>query len=582
MSFDYDKIKQEGEKTDWWASYADLFTMMSVVFLMLYVVSSLRSGTQAIQIMMAKQDVAKRNAELESQIKVYNALKEEQLQQASQDEQQVYQQLMSKLSLLQEEAKDEKNDLRQKARENEQKELALNQYQQLIRNIVNANVLAKGQIKKREEIIKDKDEEIVVLEQDVQEKEQVIDQKEQVINQNEQRIAQINTQLETQLKNLDRERRAKKLTQAQYEKRLSSLRRDSETQVKSLQAQSRKIAGQLQNVKSELESASERLELTQSELAQTSSAKVQLQGELEKARQDYTQQMQQLRTAHQDRLKRERQALNSEIEKMNLTARERAKRLEEFQAQADSRERDLQGRLAGLKGKISETESQLQSAKAEKGRAVASAEALKRENASISAEAAKLREIAEAKKKLGQKIRDNLKKSGVKAEVNERTGDVIINFGDEYFDSGTAKMTPGMKGKLERFIPEYSKSLFEDPELASKLSNVEIIGFASSTYQGKYVNPESLDPKNKEAIDYNLKLSFDRANAIFKHVFDTRKVKFEHQKDLLNKVKVTGRGFLPDGANPKDIPDGMPEKEFCKKYDCKKSQRVVIKFNLQE
>ncbi len=57
---------------------------------------------------------------------------------------------MSKLTLLQDDAHQEKDLLRQKAKENKEKEFALNQYQALIRNIINTNILAKTQIAHRE------------------------------------------------------------------------------------------------------------------------------------------------------------------------------------------------------------------------------------------------------------------------------------------------------------------------------------------------------------------------------------------------------------------------------------------------
>ena len=47
-------------------------------------------------------------------------------------------------------------------------------------------------------------------------------------------------------------------------------------------------------------------------------------------------------------------------------------------------------------------------------------------------------------------------------------------------------------------------------------------------------------------------------------------------------VKVVGQGYLPEGKTGKDIPEGMGEKEFCSKYNCKQAQKVVIKFNLKE
>src|SRR4051812_19122791 len=156
--------------------------MLSIVFLLMFVTSSLRNGSAGFQQQLEYKQLSKKAADLEQQIKVYNTLKDEQLAKNSTDEEKdVYEKLMSKLSLLQEEAKDEKNALRQKAKENEEKEFALNQYQKIVRNIINANVLAKAQIQHRDKVIISKDATI-------EEKRQKIVEMERTVAQNEAQI----------------------------------------------------------------------------------------------------------------------------------------------------------------------------------------------------------------------------------------------------------------------------------------------------------------------------------------------------------------------------------------------------------
>ena len=118
--------------------------------------------------------------------------------------------------------------------------------------------------------------------------------------------------------------------------------------------------------------------------------------------------------------------------------------------------------------------------------------------------------------------------------------------------------------------------------IAKKIKSVDVIGFASPTYRGKYVNPNSLDPKDKKAIEYNLDLSYRRARSIFDHMFDTRKLKFEDQKKLLPLVKVSAKSFFSGNKDGRMPASNMSRREFCKKYDCKKEQRVIIKFDLNE
>ena len=80
----------------------------------------------------------------------------------------------------------------------------------------------------------------------------------------------------------------------------------------------------------------------------------------------------------------------------------------------------------------------------------------------------------------------------MKAEVDMGTGDVLLSFGDQYFNTGQANLKPKMEKILEQAMPAYSSSLFENPKVANKIQSVEIVGFASPTYKGKYVNPSKV------------------------------------------------------------------------------------------
>jgi len=176
-----------------------------------------------------------------------------------------------------------------------------------------------------------------------------------------------------------------------------------------------------------------------------------------------------------------------------------------------------------------------------------------------------------------------LNRAGLKNTIDGKTDDMTLAFGKKYFNTNSSDLKPNMITTLQKFMPGYSKSLFSDDKIAQNIDNVEIVGFASSTFKGKYVPPDSLKPEDREAINYNLKLSFNRANAIFKHIFDTKKMSFEHQRDLLPKIKVVGRGYLPEGKSGKDFPTaGMPESQFCSKFNCKQAQKVIIKFKLKD
>ncbi|MFZ4405209.1 MAG: microtubule-binding protein, partial [Pseudobdellovibrionaceae bacterium] len=125
MSFNYSKNKDHANNESFWTSYSDLFLGLSSIFLLLYVTASLRSGTDGIKNQVENQKLSMKVQDLENQLKMYESVKQQYLEtQAPQDEQQEYTELMDKLTLLQEEARDEKSKLQKAALDNEHKEKA--------------------------------------------------------------------------------------------------------------------------------------------------------------------------------------------------------------------------------------------------------------------------------------------------------------------------------------------------------------------------------------------------------------------------------------------------------------------------
>lgn len=630
MAFDYDKIKHHRDSGEsFWTAYSDLFSVLSAIFLLLYVVSSVRSGTFSIQKEVQYQVLAKEAQDLKDQIRIYNALRDETVEQSSDDEQKQYKMLMDKLSLLQEESNGEKKDLIEKSRQLAQKEMALNKYQQMIRNIVNVNMLSKRQIKQRDFLIAKKDFDITEKDGEIRGLNTDIEKKEKVIEENNERIASIQDRLADQIKRVRLEQKSSRLTKDAMNKKIANLQQSSEQQINAIEGKNASIARDLQMAKTSLSLTQNALENTQGKLQTTvgqlenvkeqsaaekqsllgkisqvqaqsdsernalmgkmqnmqgksAAEKQALLGQLEGAKQGFQKQLNDLKSEGEARMASEKAAFDKALTGEKLSGAAKAAREAAFRQKAEGEAGALRGALAGLGNKIGEAERQLADAREKEGRYVASVDKLAKENQGLSQDLKRAKEVAEAKKKLVQNIRDNFNKAGIKADVDDKTGDVFLSFGDDYFESGRADLKESMQRRLEKFIPQYSKSLFSDPKTAQNIASVEIIGFASSTYKGKYVNPQSLKTEDREAVDYNLKLSFNRANSIFKHIFDKDRLQYDHQKDLLPLVKVVGRGYLPDGKQPGDIPSGMPERDFCKKFNCAKAQKVIIKFNLKE
>ncbi|MBK9324184.1 MAG: microtubule-binding protein [Bdellovibrionaceae bacterium] len=565
MSFNYSRNKQGENQDNFWTSYSDLFLGLSTIFLLLYVISSLRTGTDAIRSQVENQKLSMEVNELKGQLKMYENVKNDYMNTAPKDEVQEYKELMDKLTLLQEDAKSEKDKLIQQAFENENKAKALNKYQQMVRNVLNANKMAKSKIVNRDDLIKDQDTEIENKEEEISELQTDVQQKERMIADGERKIDEANHQLKQKMNEIKQAFQSNKISRERYESRIKQVKAENDQRVNQLALANEKYTEQLEEstkqlnqVSAQLSQTNAMLEKTNNQLSQTSGMLAQKEGEAkglyEKLRQSQAQaqaEMGRLKAAFAAEKAGEREAFDNELRKNKaMGAAERARREGEFKSAMAAKEKELGSKLEALGGKLANTEGQLAKAKAE----------------------------IEARKGVAEEVRKGFAKAGIKADVDMESGDVVLDFGQAYFDSDSDHLKNEMKSVLEKAVPIYSKSIFGNPKISDKISAVEIIGFASPTYKGRFIDPKSSKPEDKQAIKYNMDLSYRRANAIFGYVLDDNNMQFQHQKELVSLMKVSGRSFLEVmNINNRNVANAV---EFCKQNDCKKAQRVIIRFNV--
>lgn len=533
-----------------WTSYSDLFLGLSVIFLLLYVTASLRQGTDGIRQVLENKKLSKEVQDLQQQIKVYETLKQQYLtQEASQDEQSNYEELMDKLTLLQEKEKEEKVKLRDEAKQNEKKEAALNKYQQMIRNIINSNMIAKSRIKSRDNMITNQDTEITGLEKDVQEKSQAITQREG-------QIGTMQKQLDKKMKELRYAYNAHKITKKKYEQQQAQIKADAEGRISTLKAANDKASQELFAANSQLRDTSKKLNQAQTNVSKLTEENQNLEGELSGIEAKHNAEVNQIKSGFAAQQAKDKSAFEAQIAQEKVSGDQKAAREAAFKAEADRKNKDLATKIADLDKKYRDSQGAL----------------------------AKAQENLNARKNLAKQIKANFAKYGVKADVDMGTGDVLLSFGDEYFATGQANLKPKMRKIIEQAMPAYSASLFENPKVAQKIQSVEIVGFASPTYKGKFVDPSKISADNKQAVNYNLDLSYNRAKSIFGYVFDKDKMSFKYQDSLLPLVKVSGRSFLAneEKRDPASTSKSTTGEDFCKHNDCAKLQKVIIKFQLKD
>lgn len=567
MSFDYSKNKQGHNSDSFWTSYSDLFLGLSTIFLLLYVTSSLRTGTDAIKQQVDNRKLAMENEELKSQLKMYEAVKQNYMEkEATKSEAQEYQELMDKLTLLEEDAKDERDKLAKQSLENDRKSAALNKYQQMVRNIINANKLQKSKVIARNDLIEEQDVTIDRQKKDIKSLEGDVEQKKQQIAENQQQINSARASLAKRKKDLLAAYKANELTKAAYEEKLRQTQEAGVQKIEALKAVNKDFSNQLSQLSSELKGTQVALKNQKQESEQLT----QKLGAAEGVAQGLRSKMSALRSAHNKELAAAQAAFDAEVAKGQMDAAERARREGELKANAARKEAELNGKLEGLSGQLKETEGKLAHTQ---GR-LASTEGLLRDT---SGALAKAKEETDARRGIAREIKKGFAAAGIKADVDMQTGEVVLDFGNNYFESDSANLKDAMKDIIERAMPVYSKSLFGNPKVADKISAVEVVGFASPTYKGRFVDPNSSKSDDKAALKYNMDLSYRRANSIFNYLLETNG-QFDHQKEMMSVMKVSGRSFLEvmkvKGRSPASA------KEFCKQNDCKKAQRVVVRFSM--
>ena len=75
MSFNHNKNNNHQSGDSFWTSYSDLFLGLSCIFLLLYVVSSMRQGTDVIKQQVVNEQLATEVSDLKNQLKAYEEIK---------------------------------------------------------------------------------------------------------------------------------------------------------------------------------------------------------------------------------------------------------------------------------------------------------------------------------------------------------------------------------------------------------------------------------------------------------------------------------------------------------------------------
>ncbi len=612
MNLDYERIKQQhGEGGSHWTSYSDLFMALSFLFLLLYVVASFRTGTVSHSANLKQSELMAKQRELESQMKIYDRISKNYLdQQANEKEKKLYENVMAQLDLLDNTSQQKQKELQETLEKEQKKQVELNRYQKTIKNLITANMNSAKDIKEREKRLSKRMQDLNALEFSLRKK-----QRELKLTGNE--LKETTSKLK---RTAEREKAIKQKASQQevrYKKELAALTlsakkkienitRENQSRINTLIAENdqklKKLQNEYEEKQMDLQKRTAELESAQKTISEQAKQNKILLAEAEGASKEAEKRINELKRKHQEKMEQEKQQHLAKIKAARLSAQDKLAAEKAYREKIEAENSKFNNKLSGLENELQSRDSELSKLKGQQ-------ESLAEKNSNLSnqlqsaqnqastlqqklkegeqeAEAmrnalAAAKEKADRRKNISKKIMQSFRDSGLDVDINPNTGDLILNFGNEYFDTGKFFLKPGMRNTLDRAVPIYATSLFEDVAISKHINAVEIVGFASPTYKNRVVDPNSLEPSDRRAIDYNLDLSYKRARAIFQHIFDTNKMNFVYQSKLLPLVKVTGRSFFTQAIEGKEDTQ-MDMKSFCKKFDCNSAQKVIIRFNLKD
>ena len=161
---------------------------------------------------------------------------------------------------------------------------------------------------------------------------------------------------------------------------------------------------------------------------------------------------------------------------------------------------------------------------------------------------------------VAKKLIANMQEQKIDAKIDAVTGQVKIS-DLELFELNSYTLSDKGKKYLDKFIPIYVNTIFSNPKLYDKVSNVIIQGHTDSqTFQNI--------PSKEEQFTKNMDLSLKRANAVEEYFFKTAYNK-KYTDKLTKTLVVEGKSFTePVLVNGKE--------------DYDKSRRVELKLIVKD
>lgn len=180
--------------------------------------------------------------------------------------------------------------------------------------------------------------------------------------------------------------------------------------------------------------------------------------------------------------------------------------------------------------------------------------------------------------KTNQIVKASLDKQGLGhlVEIDPQHLKIIL---DErfQFQSDSSSISNEAQEKLKNVISVYSQEIFSNSKLRERLLKVQFVGHSSPYYKGHFVDPINA---SKEAYDYNMFISLERAKSLVNNIFSDEFGDFPYKYDIRSKMVISGKSFSEPLNLGRKVASVGPSQ--CGEYDCKSSQRVEIIFEFEK
>lgn len=138
------------------------------------------------------------------------------------------------------------------------------------------------------------------------------------------------------------------------------------------------------------------------------------------------------------------------------------------------------------------------------------------------------------KSDVAKELKSSMQAKNVDLKINALTGAVEIS-DLELFKLNSWELSENGKKYLDKFIPVYVDTIFSNPKLKDKITNVVIQGHTDSqTYKGV--------SSKEEQFTKNMELSLKRANAVAEYIFKTAYNK-KYTDNLTKTLLVEGKSY---------------------------------------